>query len=501
MTNGLEAGLLRSQRQCDDDLWKINRFLQMKNLQLMRILLATVLFPIFTLACQKTEEDRIQAWPENPYYWQYKGSPVLLIGGSDDDNLFQWEEQKLIQQLDLLASMGGNYIRNTMSSRDSGNYEPFLKLDNGLYDLDNWNPLYWDRVENLLRHTLERDIIVQIELWDQHDWYDVGWIDRSMNPLNNINYTAEESALPETINYYPLYGRADEHPFFQTHLPEKKLSIVRQFQERFIERVIEYSITYPNVLYCINNESAQDISWSLSWLDFLRETANEYGQRIYISDMFLTASSAIISDHGFDFCDISQSASGLHRPKDSNVREAHFETVAVEVDRIAGNPAPVNSVKQYGNDLVGWSRGTNEGVERIWRSIFGGQAGVRFHRPATGLGLNNLAQSNIKSLRMVTDFFDMKTVKPHQKLSHLFLKRESNDAYIMGNEGEVYAVFFTLTGKEVQLDLSSLDGLKEVKWLNTSTAEWLEPTALEGDSVFLKKPADGHWLALISVKR
>jgi hypothetical protein len=28
----------------------------------------------------------------------------------------------------------------------------------------------------------------------------------------------------------------------------------------------------------------------------------------------------------------------------------------------------------------------------------------------------------------------------------------------------------------------------------------MEPTALEGDTVTLKKPADGHWLALISLK-
>ncbi len=30
---------------------------------------------------------------------------------------------------------------------------------------------YWDRFENLLQLTFERDIIVQIEFWDPHDWY------------------------------------------------------------------------------------------------------------------------------------------------------------------------------------------------------------------------------------------------------------------------------------------------------------------------------------------
>ena len=26
----------------------------------------------------------------NPFYWEYHGSPTLLLGATDDDNLFQW---------------------------------------------------------------------------------------------------------------------------------------------------------------------------------------------------------------------------------------------------------------------------------------------------------------------------------------------------------------------------------------------------------------------------
>lgn len=33
--------------------------------------------------------DRIQPYGGNPWYWQYGGKPVLLIGGTDDDNPFQ----------------------------------------------------------------------------------------------------------------------------------------------------------------------------------------------------------------------------------------------------------------------------------------------------------------------------------------------------------------------------------------------------------------------------
>jgi hypothetical protein len=38
------------------------------------------------------DEPALQPWSENPWYRSYHGKPVLLLGGSDDDNLFQWLE-------------------------------------------------------------------------------------------------------------------------------------------------------------------------------------------------------------------------------------------------------------------------------------------------------------------------------------------------------------------------------------------------------------------------
>ncbi len=51
--------------------------------------------------------DRIQPWPDNPRYWQFKGQPVLLLGGSQDDNLFQLPH--LQEHLDEMAAAGANY--------------------------------------------------------------------------------------------------------------------------------------------------------------------------------------------------------------------------------------------------------------------------------------------------------------------------------------------------------------------------------------------------------
>src|SRR5210317_1583929 len=92
--------------------------------------LALVLLITFLVACAGTPVDdssagspatsRIEPWPENPKYWQLDGGPVLLLGGTKDDNLFQIPD--LEEHLDLLASLGGNYIRNTMSDRVDKDY-------------------------------------------------------------------------------------------------------------------------------------------------------------------------------------------------------------------------------------------------------------------------------------------------------------------------------------------------------------------------------------------
>ncbi|NLD74710.1 MAG: hypothetical protein GX649_18575, partial [Chloroflexi bacterium] len=68
-------------------------------------------------------DARIRPYDANPFYWQYKGQPVLLLGGSVEDNLFQIPNIR--EHLDLLHSVGGNYVRCTMSSRDPGDAWPF----------------------------------------------------------------------------------------------------------------------------------------------------------------------------------------------------------------------------------------------------------------------------------------------------------------------------------------------------------------------------------------
>ena len=80
---------------------------------------------------------RIMIYPNNRCYWQYGDKPVLLLGGSDEDNLFNHPD--LWVNLDKLCQIGGNYVRMTLSSRDKGNVWPYARNE-GTYDLARLKP-------------------------------------------------------------------------------------------------------------------------------------------------------------------------------------------------------------------------------------------------------------------------------------------------------------------------------------------------------------------------
>lgn len=69
--------------------------------------------------------SRIRPYLKNPRFWEFEGAPILLIGGSVEDNLFQITN--LEEHLDHLVDAGGNYVRCTMSSRDEGNVWPYAE--------------------------------------------------------------------------------------------------------------------------------------------------------------------------------------------------------------------------------------------------------------------------------------------------------------------------------------------------------------------------------------
>jgi hypothetical protein len=479
--------------------------------------LVTLLLILSACSPNIDQTDRIRPWSEDNRYWQYKGEPVLLLGGADQDNPFNHPglpPNGLESHLDLLVSVGGNYIRNTMTSRDlktddleffrDRNYYPFYRdSETGLFDLERFKDEYWTRFRSFMDMTLERDIIVQIEIWDRVDFgrdhtdYPAhGWSAQPYNPKNNINYTAAESRLPEIVDTHP--GQR-ENPFFRTTPAQEDNPLVLRYQEKFVEKLLSITLEYPNVLYCISNETNESEYWSGYWARFILDRAEEMGVDAYITEMW---DAHYLTDpmhrHTFDhpdlyaYVDISQN--------NHQSGQTHWDNMQMARELVADPIRPMNNVKVYGGQRHGG--GIEEGMQKFWRNIIGGMASARFHRPGTergfyGAGLGPLAQTNLRSARKFSEALDIFRAEPRQDLLR---NRKDNEAYITVISGEQYAIYFP-DGGSVDLDLSNTKGDFQLRWMNIGKSEWTGETIVTGGNyIEIMSPGEGQW-ALILLRK
>ncbi len=471
--------------------------------------LPIALFAILFASCgerkqpvTETEPGAIRVYRDNPWYFQYRSEPVLLLGASDYHNIFQRPD--LIEHLDRMQSFGGNYVRNTMASRellpDHSDLWPYHIVERtddplvNLYDLDRWNDEYWRRFATMLEETHKRGIIVEIELWERHDTYrsrdQAGWLRHPYNPDNNINLTAEESGLPTGEWHDPRNHTG--HPFFNSVPGLMDLPKVLRYQEAFIDKLLSYTVDYDHILYNMNNETLEPVEFGKYWARHLLEWASENEKHIELTDMQdnhdVTEEPVkmVMDSDLYTFVDISQN--------NFQKGEIHWERIEYTRNYLREEPMPVTNIKIYGvfnapppDDFWG---DTDDAIQRFWRNIIGGCASARFHRPPWGIGLSNIAAANLKSMRMVTDSMDFFN---HVPSNHLLGDRSYNEAYCMAFTGKEYLIYFPAAGT-VYLD--AVPGSYEVLWIRTQIAGWQEPYTLELPGM-IESPDDDHWAVLI----
>jgi len=416
------------------------------------------------------DDSAIQPYTSNPAYWQYKGKPVLLLGATDNDNLYQSPDME--SQLDLLVMNGGNYIRNTMSCRDSGDVWPFNMLDNGKYDLNGWNTEYWDRFDKLLKAADERDIIVQIEMWDRFDFSRDPWKLNPFNPDGNINY----DTLAGMSSSYPKHPATDVQPFFHTMpglpLYTPSLDEVRKYQEKYVDKLLQYTLQYGNVLYCMNNETSTPKEWGLYWMNYISNNAKEADRKVYVTDMFdhyFTPNSCDICNYEienpelYQFVDVSQINS-------RNFGQMHWDSLKwIMESRNRVEPLrPVNCVKTYGGMNSGWGSGSNQdGIERFVRQMLLGVAAGRHHRRPHGNGNNNKALASLRSIRKIEESVKFRELKPAMEILG---DRTDNEAYAARNGDDQYVIYFPLDGS-VTVELAFEADQYQFTWIDIRSGQ------------------------------
>lgn len=476
----------------------------------------------------------IKPYSKNPSYWEYHGKPLLLIGGSDQDNIFQWigAGTTLTDHLDLLRSCGGNYIRCTMNSRsytEDGHHwnvypYPFARV-NSKYDLRQWNYEYWNKLRTFLLETKKRGIIVQLEFWDR--WNESGdstrpgngWYDSPWNPNNNVNYDWSDTPLlkPGKTDFYNAFHYAALH----------KDPVLLPLQQRFVRKIIDTVIDggFDHVIFQVDNESGigdESLEPDLYWARFAREYAKSKGRdELYIctqrrfhkpnpykTDTFQDWKNPEIRipivNSAFNYCDISQN-NGV-------VGQEHYDNILwFRVKVLEHYARPINHVKAYcfdwpiGREYRERIPGTGrEAVARLWRAVFAGSASFRFHRMTqfaqsgmySGLGLNDVVQAHLRSMRLFLDNIMLFSMEPH---NDLLTDRAEDEAYCLAEPGSQYAVFFSGNGDlSIVLDLSSAREILRWRWLNVAKNFWVEESTTESkDKCTLRPPGPGQWVVVL----
>lgn len=454
--------------------------------------------------------DRIQPCAKNARYWQYRDKPVMLLGGSKTDHIFLADD--LESHLDEIHAVGANYVRCTMSQREEKELKPHKLLPDGKFDMEQWNQTYWQRFANMLKWTAERDIIVQIEVWDRFDYSTTNWETSPWNPGNNVNYTFEQTGF---ATEYPRHSGQDLQPFFHSiqGMPRynRKLDLVRKYQEAFVAKMLSYSLDYGHILYCMDNETSTPAPWGQYWIEFIQGKAAAKGVTVCTTDMFDDAFRAEKAEHTplifndaehYMFADISQVNS-------RNYDEAHWDSLQWLLTQVnKKHPRPSNHTKIYGSGYYTFGTGGPEdGVERFWRNILGGSASARFHRPDAGNGLNDFAKGSIKAARLLENRIKFWEIEPHMEL---LSDRASNEAYLAAKPGQHYALYFT-NGGSVGLDLSGAPGSFDVTWISVSMGiitqssatggyRPMKKTIQGGGIVTMSAPYKGGWVVAIVKK-
>jgi len=222
-------------------------------------LIALILLTCLT-ALSETDAQPVSLHPANPHYLVFKGKPLVLITSAEHYGAVLNSDFDYVKYLNALAKDGLNYTRiftgsyveipgsfnikfNTLAP-DAGKFLAPWKRTNeqGLFgeekkfDLDNFNPEYFERLKDFVKEASDRDIIVEVTLFCS-TYQDSYWTRNPFNPGNNINNT----------------GLSDRKKSNTTGN-----GALMKYQAALVEKIVKELNSFDNVFFEIQNEPWAD---------------------------------------------------------------------------------------------------------------------------------------------------------------------------------------------------------------------------------------------------
>lgn len=197
--------------------------------------------------------NTVKLSPSNSRYLEYKGDPLILITSAEHYGAVLNLDFDYKLYLETLGKEGFNYTRiiagtyiepvenifgiqkNTLSPLPGKFIAPWIMVD-GKYDLERFNPLFFERLKDFLREAEKQGIIVEVTLFTSI-YAEGQWALNPFNTLNNINGVGD---LPfNRVN--TLYSES-----------------VLKYQDAFIRKLVREINNFDNFFFEIQNEPWSD---------------------------------------------------------------------------------------------------------------------------------------------------------------------------------------------------------------------------------------------------
>jgi hypothetical protein len=222
-----------------------------------------LLFSMFIIACT---QGPVRVYQANPHYFSYKGHPIILITSDHHYGAVIDQDFDYAKYLKFLADNGMNLTR----IYPGGMFEPPDKYQKGnplgplpgrqllpwarsaetganpllaapgkpsyKYDLNTWNPGYFDRLKAFVGLAREKDIIVEIPFFN--GMYADCWPLMAMYHGNNIQNVGQFEA-PDCGLFTTMDERNKE---------------VTKYQKAYIQKIVKELNGFDNVIYDICDE-------------------------------------------------------------------------------------------------------------------------------------------------------------------------------------------------------------------------------------------------------
>jgi hypothetical protein len=458
----------------------------------------------FLLLVSLAPAQTLRLHPDNPRYYEFQGRPTVLVTSAEHYGALLNLDFDFEKYIDTLAAEGMNLtriftgayhefpgdfgiIRNTLAPDAGRVITPWRETAPGRWNLDEWNPAYFERLHALMRHAARHGIVVEVTLFTAY-YNQQRWEASPLHPSRNGNATP---AIPfnEALTL--------KHP---AHV-ERHTALVRKL-------VTELN-AYDNLLWEICNEP-YFAGVALDWQRHIAQTVTD-AQRTLPKRHLIAQNIA--------------NYEGVIRDPDPNVSVFHFHYARPPI-AVAQNAHLPNVI---GFDESGFD-GVNEATYRIqgWDFLFAGGAHYNnldysftaghedgtFAVTATMPGYGSTAlRRQLRTLRELFDRLHFVRMAPVSDFIAAGVP-EGVSARTLAEPGRCYAVYLhhgqVRSGflpqysvdrrrKLAQLELRLPAGRWRVEWIHPRTGQREPASELEhaGGAARLATPAYQEDLALV----